>query len=37
MTAELSRRTDVRIPSGRGEEIDARMFLPDGPVRTRSW
>jgi dienelactone hydrolase len=31
MTAELSRRTDVRIPSGRGEEIDAWMFLPDGP------
>jgi hypothetical protein len=31
MTAQLSRPTDVRIPSGRGEEIDARMFLPDGP------
>jgi dienelactone hydrolase len=31
MTAELSRRPDARIPSDRGEEIDAWMFLPDGP------
>jgi dienelactone hydrolase len=31
MTSDLGRRTDVRIPAGRGEEIDAWMYLPDGP------
>jgi pimeloyl-ACP methyl ester carboxylesterase len=31
MTSDLSRRTDVRIPAGHGEEIDAWVYLPDGP------
>jgi fermentation-respiration switch protein FrsA (DUF1100 family) len=31
MTANLGRRTDVRIPAAHGEEIDAWMFLPDAP------
>ncbi|HTI75349.1 MAG TPA: alpha/beta fold hydrolase, partial [Mycobacterium sp.] len=31
MTSDLGRRTDVRIPAGGGEEIDAWMYLPDGP------
>jgi dienelactone hydrolase len=31
MTSDLGRRTDVRIPAGRGEEVDAWMYLPDGP------
>jgi uncharacterized protein len=31
MTNDLGRRADIRIPAGRGEEIDAWMYLPDGP------
>ena len=31
MTSDLGQRTDVRIPACGGEEIDAWMYLPDGP------
>ena len=31
MTSDLGRRADIRIPAGRGEEIDAWVYMPDGP------
>ena len=31
MTGDLIPRTDIRIPVGHGDEIDAWIFLPDGP------
>jgi pimeloyl-ACP methyl ester carboxylesterase len=31
MTGDPGRRADIRIPAGHGEEIDAWMYLPDGP------
>ena len=31
MTGDLIPRTDIRIPVGHGDEIDAWVFLPDGP------
>ena len=31
MTSDLGRRTEIRIPAGGDEEIDAWMYLPDGP------
>ena len=36
MTSDLSRRADIRIPAGHGEEIDA-CTCPMDPVRTQSW
>jgi uncharacterized protein len=31
MTSNLNQRNHVRIPAGHGEEIDAWLYLPDGP------
>jgi uncharacterized protein len=31
MSREVHQRSDIRIPAGAGEELDAWLYLPDGP------